>query len=62
MYARVRDAPLSLAVLVLCGDTLCHCGVLQALRSKLLFAIVNCEAIDADYTPSATQVGAWADL
>lgn len=32
------------------------------MRSKLLFAIVNCQAIDADYNPNTNQMSAWADL
>lgn len=29
------------------------------LRSKMLFAIVNCQAIDADYNPNASSINTW---
>jgi len=31
------------------------------LRSKLLFAIVNCQAIDTDFNPNASSISAWME-
>ena len=32
----------------------------EILRSKLLFAIINCQAIDADFNPDADATSTWA--
>ncbi len=34
----------------------------EVMRAKISYAIANCQAIDADYTPNQSQMSAWADL
>jgi E3 ubiquitin-protein ligase HERC2 len=34
----------------------------EVLRSKLLYAILNCQAIDIDFNPNASSLNAWVDV
>ena len=33
----------------------------EILRSKVLFAIVNCQAIDTDFNPNDSNISTWMD-
>lgn len=33
----------------------------ETLRSKVLYAIVNCQAIDTDFNPNQSSISTWMD-